>query len=841
MDGGIGNEGFRYFLNLTAFGPKNMNHAPCSRGPVLKTKLLRRLAGFTGWIAFSLSAQSEPAGLPEFHQRLSKLREHIATTGAELADAEAYPRQAGLIDVQIASYFADYIAWELEHPEVMKHVLASCEQFISQAELTSSQREQRYHAHLDRELKGSMALLENALSRLSPGRVWPQATESIAWGDMVFRDGNFRVGTKPVFPGGFNMLDMNLFDHTLYSQWRMDDEEGIRGFLTEMRAMGVGLIGTHISVTAPIKADGTIDSAPVERYAASAERYRKLGLKTDLMLHWGGKSEILEARWPGITKGGGNGVPLDIDHPGIKELVGLSMSAWAPTVRDRTPVVTWDLANEPFFDLDDWSPHALRRYQVWLRERHGSIAKLNRAWSTDYPSFGDIPLPKESPRDSISPGQWYDRVTFHDFRVASFFAMVATEIRRHVPDAIIHLKGQDNNSLGPMPWAVTDGIEREMQTAAVDLHGVDTRPLPITEPRMAAMARDENDSALLNYDDSSYGFHWLGQSFLYDYLTSLGSGKPIVDFEYHAFSINPIRVTDINPRHANATLWLAHLHGLIGNIAWYWQTRSGADPFPDRWFESWFHASISTQPLLAAEYFHTMGQLNRLSEEVVALASDQDVPVRLLVSKPSYIHNQSHINALHRAYEGLCFQGKRVGFITGAMLEKGGLPEGCETLVLADAQYVSAATLDALKQAKQRGATMLRFGQRSPEFDPHGKVHPPEALGFLESTPAIDYGSAEEVHHRFSKALGSGSASISVRRAGHDHAFGILHRQVTMGDRSLLLLVNTLNEPVEVEIIGKDNALRPGRDLITGEGIASGSCRLAVQGVRLIEVQEGDS
>ena len=45
-----------------------------------------------------------------------------------------------------------------------------------------------------------------------------------------------------------------------------------------------------------------------------------------------------------------------------------------------------------------------------------------------------------------------------------------------------------------------------------------------------------------------------------------------------------------------------------------------------------------------------------ISHRVSALAGVPDRPIRLFVSKPSYIQDQAHINALHRVYEGACFQ-----------------------------------------------------------------------------------------------------------------------------------------------------------------------------------------
>jgi hypothetical protein len=60
------------------------------------------------------------------------------------------------------------------------------------------------------------------------------------------------------------------------------------------------------------------------------------------------------------------------------------------------------------------------------------------------------------------------------------------------------------------------------------------------------------------------------------YLTSLEPRQPVVDFEYHAFSINPIRIPDLKPSHARSTLWLAKVI-LLGRFRKGRSRRSGRE------------------------------------------------------------------------------------------------------------------------------------------------------------------------------------------------------------------------------------------------------------------------
>ncbi len=792
----------------------------------------------------------------EFGQRLSVLQQKIDTVAVALQQFDGLAKTDGNINLNIASYFADYIDWELKHPDITKDALSRNDLWPGQEELNSEQRDKRYHEHINRELTGAMVLLDQAMQ----GQDKKDAVSSmkpIRWSNMMYQDGNFRVDGRVVFPGGFNVLERNLIDHEHYPEWDESEDAASQRFLPEMRDMGVGIIGLSVPVAKLFTGNESVDQAIIHQIIDKLNEYKKLGVKVDMRLAWGGNGDLLEELWPGITEHSSNGVPIDIDHPGSRELIAKSMSQIVPVIRDHPVVLSWDMANEPFFDMKGWTKHTMVIFYDWLKERHGSIGKLNKAWNTDYKSFKQIPPPKHNPTQPVykpgertappknkpsqvySVGQWYDLVTFHNYRVASFFGFVASEIRRFDPDAVIHMKGQDNNSLGPKPFAVTDGIDREMLTPAISFHGVDTRPLPITEPRMAVIVEPEADNALLNYDESLYSFHWLGQSFLYDYLTSLDPNRPVVDMEYHAFSINPIRVPDIGPGHSRATLWMAHLHGMVANKVWYWSRRYGPNPFSSEVFKSWFYGSISTQPIVAAEYFQTMNQLNRFSEEVTALAKPSKRPIRIFVSKPSYIQNQKHIEALHRAYEATCFHGLPLGFVTEKTLINSGMPEDGKLVVIPDAQYVSPQALAVLRQAKSKGVELVRMGRQSITKDNYGVQYPDESIAFLEDIPVLDYASAPDLDKQFGNLIKplTDDLPVTVQTKDGENAFGVMSRYAKLDGSTILLLVNLRSDEVDLRLINSQGEIRNGYDMLNLEVLKGDATHLSVKGVRLIELE----
>lgn len=766
--------------------------------------------------------------MKDFRKRLDRLRECIAALEPLLNAAEGYPAKTATIDWQVAKFFEEFITWELDHPEAVTEALIHNEicpgklggkPVKDAAAIRERISDERFAFHIDHELTGAMALLARAKAALAGDRDWPAGRE-LDWSRLAYEEGYFRIDGRPAFTGGFNFFGKSGQDND--------------AFMQTMQRLGIGVVSSGAAIPMLLKADGSVDAEQIGKIVESIRERGRGGFKVNFGFGWPKNAQVLDPLWPGITEHDGNFFGLDIDHPGMKEMILRVMPELMPALMALDEIVTWDMANEPFFEIKDWGPHALTKYRAWLAGRYMTIERLNDAWESSYSDFAAVPHPNEVPRSACSAGEWHDRVTFNSTRVASFFELVSGEIRRYIPDALIHLKGQDNNSLGPMPNAPADGIDREMLSRATRLQGVDTRPLPVTEPRMAA----QSDDPVMSYDESPYGLHWLGQSFLYDYLTDLNPRQPVVDFEYHAFSINAIRVPDMSPDHARATLWLAHLHGLIGNWVWYWHRRSGGDPFPTHYLKLWFYGSISTQPLLAASYFRTMLELNTQAEAVEALVTQPERPVRLLVSKPSYNQDGAHIAALHRAYEGLCFHGLRVGFTTEQMLIDGGLPDDCRRIILPDVEFIDERALGVLEEARKKGVGLTLFGGRRPMHTPHGKPHAQDALAFLTDIPAIGTGTAQETSDRFRCVVSEFADELELRVnvAGADDSFGVMHRQAWVNGHLVLLLVNVSAGPLTVEVRDRDDSPVSGYDELAREPVDGAGTALPLLGVRLIRV-----
>ena len=194
-----------------------------------------------------------------FRNRLTKLHAKIDLVASALEKSEGYPKQAGLIDLQVARFFAEYIAWELDHPELTTEALGLSEYF-KKIELSPEEHQRRYRFHIDHELKGSMEILDQARKRLAADKKWP-ALKQIDWTKVEYQDNFFRVDGEPVFFGGFNMLlGMGVTNKDKFPGWVEKDKAYINSFLPKMHKIGVGLIGSGTSVPGLLKPDGTVDN-----------------------------------------------------------------------------------------------------------------------------------------------------------------------------------------------------------------------------------------------------------------------------------------------------------------------------------------------------------------------------------------------------------------------------------------------------------------------------------------------------------------------------------------------------------------------------------------------------
>jgi hypothetical protein len=99
-----------------------------------------------------------------------------------------------------------------------------------------------------------------------------------------------------------------------------------------------------------------------------------------------------------------------------------------------------DLAAAWDFDL---SPSSLEGMRVWLKERHGSLAALNRAWGTAFPTWEAVmpALTRDALRSEAAVPSWMEFKAWMDVAFARAVRAGTNAIHRGDPEALAALEG----------------------------------------------------------------------------------------------------------------------------------------------------------------------------------------------------------------------------------------------------------------------------------------------------------------------------------------------------------------------------------------------------------------
>jgi beta-galactosidase len=88
--------------------------------------------------------------------------------------------------------------------------------------------------------------------------------------------------------------------------------------------------------------------------------------------------------------------------------------------------------------------YTIEKFKTWLSNKHETISDLNQLWGTSFADFNNVTI--EIPINGNLQGtpKWYDWVTFNNYRVTEWYKWKKSEIQKHDPDAIVHLKIMPN-------------------------------------------------------------------------------------------------------------------------------------------------------------------------------------------------------------------------------------------------------------------------------------------------------------------------------------------------------------------------------------------------------------
>ena len=101
-------------------------------------------------------------------------------------------------------------------------------------------------------------------------------------------------------------------------------------------------------------------------------------------------------------------------------------------------VIGWQIDNELNCELDVfYAERDHEAFRAWLKERYGTLARLNEAWGTTfwsetYTDWEQVHLPRKTPNDSLNPHQALDEKRFISENCIRFAELQSRILREHI-------------------------------------------------------------------------------------------------------------------------------------------------------------------------------------------------------------------------------------------------------------------------------------------------------------------------------------------------------------------------------------------------------------------------
>ena len=761
---------------------------------------------------------------------ISALLLGVSLTSLAAGARETDPAAAVLAVVTSAEQKAQRLAVKLEACRAAGQDVACPDAALAVAELfcrfsrhdagrsTLREAARRSMTYVDRMLDAELQQADNVLAGRARYPTIPPWRSTVG---MTWHDGGFWSGGQPLFLSGFN--------------W---DASEARQHPALLKRLGVNLVDGMLQ--GPMKPGGSFDDAGFKSgQEAYLRRMADSELAVDCLL------DLSPPRWminatPGLAQRGyGNGYNYDIEHPRAVAYREQFLDHFVPLNAAVPSFFAVDLTNEPAFQGP--SPLMFEHWRAWLQRKYGDLAHLNRAWGTNLESFEAIRRFPSQPAtmhgqwdraqvDFLQPGvrgMHHDWCAFNFERISSYFGSLSDRIHSRAPRVATHVKtmmgGYFTGSTEERGWQMdlsyhTFGIDPEALARSCSLLGCDVDLFDLSDVTTPNR----------RYGSVPYVMGWLDAAMAVDFLKSLAPDKPFYNSEFHITRDDHVVPDEAAAKaHVETALWLAHLHGMSANLAWYWSR--GADGAVAG--EGWFKGSLLQQPWMLQGYAQETLSLRRFVRPVMAFARQPRL-VRLLYSEPSAIQDVHYLDALRDAYEALNFLDVSIGFVTERQLAEAGAPADVKLLIVPNARYVQDQTLAALRAARKRGVVVAIIGDESLTAVPTGgrreDAQVPGAVRAPLATP-------QDYHAQFDawlKAAGIERELLALDAQGRP-AWGVEVRTARDGDQRLAYVVNLLRQPVTVTLHGRatDARLRDWRTETTVAGKTTLGPRQLVFGV----------
>ncbi|MCL7752646.1 alpha-amylase family protein [Polaribacter sp. Z022] len=557
----------------------------------------------------------------------------------------------------------------------------------------------------------------NDLEQLIAGNIKRRPVNKVDWENIEVVKNQFLSNGKPVFLYDYfsKTVGQPLTNKSIYN-----DHLGAihHGGSTLYEVNQDRAINPYL-----LKEDGTFDQ-------------EKLKLVTDIpdtnvgfMILWNmGMPDWVHKKEPQLADGRSLFTGFDIDNP-------LARKVWSDVIQKSASLLKgkkvtqmgYILSNEPHWfsvtkhwtdrynEMAKLSTYTIDKLKKWLDVKYnGNIKNLNKNWNTSFKDFASVEI--QIPMDRALRGTpiWYDWCRYNMDRSIDWFTFLQGELHKADPSAATNIKLIPNHLTED---SRSHGIDVEALTDLTSMIGSD-----------AKMRERSTRSKGPEEWEERYSYFWEEMSVAYDFMESVSPNKINFNSESHFLSGSHWRKLDTSIDFVRSTTWLATLHGMDAQLAWFWARDPDGSPedrlegelsFFDQALAGSYAGSANMQPHVANEYAQIMMDLNSFSEEVYAVR-DQRRPIRLFYSETSAIVKKHHMKQMFPLYESLYFEGFPVGYATENIIKKQD-NSNWDVVVVYKTPYVTDGEFNALQSYLNQGGTIIVDNKNSLSLNEYGQ------------------------------------------------------------------------------------------------------------------------
>jgi hypothetical protein len=566
------------------------------------------------------------------------------------------------------------------------------------------------------------------------------------------------------------------------------------------RALAANIIQIESGPSSTVRPDLSVDLGAFDGYIMSAlNQAARDNIMVCVLMSPHYFPDWAYQKWPFLGGVNGGFIRFAIDAPESRQVHQAHLRAASERMKGSPALHSICLSNEPIY-IDSRKDQTTQR--MWLndlKQRHGTIARLNERYGSKFPSFEDVAIPpprlpvRPKSNDSVSLASYrtqlavlHDWVQFNNRRFSGWHQWMGQVVHGAAPDVRIHAK------------IMTTIWDRDHL-----IYGVD----PEQFCRLSNLNGNDSYNMINRSPDSPWACSWRDETMFYDLEASMRTA-PVVNTEDHL--IVDRDQLPVPAGHTYTVLWQAAIHRLGASMVWVW------DRTYDR--KSDFEGSILHRPenVEAAGRAHL--DLMRLSEQVVAL-QNAPRPVALLYSITAMIPNGDYQLGLRRVYDALNFSGIPLRFLSENQL-KSGLLDGVKVLILPRAVNSPPGLREAAARFAASGGRLLLLGDDCLSRDEYG--HPltdtPEKIPQATLlTPTTEHEPAVELRERLMRPITTARINPAIVLTGPDGqpVYGIEWQSARYKNRVIVTLVNLTKKTIRFGLSAEGRPVQAAHDLIS--------------------------